>query len=90
MDYYIDKARQRVNLIFGIYIGRISWIGGNKLPEQWMLNKLRIKLLLWNALVFIRKLMIFGIKEKKEFDAFSVSGFREPLGGNADGKQLDR
>jgi hypothetical protein len=34
--------------------------------------------------------MGFEFKEKKVFDAFSVSGFREGLGGNADGKQLDR
>ena len=53
-------------------------------------NDLRPKLHQSSGIVFIQKLMIFEFKEKKVFDAFSVSGFREALGENADGKQLDR
>ena len=54
------------------------------------LNELRPKLYQSSGIGFIQKLMIFEFKEKKVFDAFSVSRFREGLGGNADGKQLDR
>ena len=45
------------------------------------LNELRPKLHPSSTLAFIQKLMIFESKEKKVFDAFSVSGFREGLGG---------